>query len=62
MKRKGPKLLISAICVIVAIAAAVAAIIIFRNEIAFFFKELKEKVEEKKWFTPKGEFSDYADV
>ena len=59
---RGPKLVACIVCTIVAIAAAVAAIVIFRNEIVFFLTDLKEKAEEKKWFSRNGEFADYADV
>jgi len=59
---KGSKLILCAVCVVVTVVAAVTAIIIFRNEIAYFLTELKEKVDEKKWFRRNGEYADYADV
>jgi len=57
---KGKKLLLCAICVVVTVAAAVMAIIIFRNEIACFFVDMKEKLDEKK-YRSNGEYADYAD-
>ena len=61
---KGHKLLICAIGAAIAIVAAVTAIIIFRNEIAEFFLDVKEKVEKvgHKVLRRNGEYSDYADV
>ena len=59
---KGSKIILSTICVLVTIAAAITAILIFRNEIAFFLAEAKEKIDEKKWFKRNGEYADYADV
>ena len=58
---KGQKLIISAICVFVTVAAAVTAIIIFRNEIAELFVDVKSKIDEKR-VRHNGEFSDYADM
>ena len=58
---KQNKLLLCAICAFVTVAAAVTAIIIFRNEIADLFVEIKEKVDIKK-FRRNGEYADYADM
>ena len=58
---KEHKLILYAICVIVTVAAAVTAIIIFRNEIAEFFMDVKSKIDEKK-LQHNGEFADYADI
>ena len=58
---KGSKILLSAICAFVAIAAAVAALYFFRNEIVNFFVEIKDKVDIKK-FRRNGEYEDFADV
>jgi len=59
---KGAKLVLYAVCAFLTIAAAVTAIIIFRNEIASVLADIKEKVDEKNLFRRKGEFADYADV
>ena len=59
---KGTKLILCAVCAVVTVIAAITAIIIFRNEIVYFLTDMKEKLEEKKWFSKNGEFSDYADV
>ena len=58
---KGHKLILCVVCACVAIAAAVTAIIIFRNEIAELFVDLKSKIDEKK-LQHNGEFADYADI
>ena len=58
---KGHKLILCAVCVFVTIVAAITAIVIFRNEIAEFFVDIKSKIDEKKlWHN--GEFADYADM
>ena len=44
---KGNKLIFAAIAAFVFIAAAVAAIYIFRNEIADFFVDIKARIDEK---------------
>jgi len=44
---KGNKLVFAAIAAFVFIAAAVAAIYIFRNEIADFFVDIKARIDEK---------------
>ena len=61
VKMKGYKLIICAVCAFVAVAAAVTAIIIFRNEIAEFFVDIKSKIDEKR-IQHNGEFADYADI
>ena len=58
---KGQKLLLCAICAFVTVAAAVTAIIIFRNEIAYFFVDIKDKIDDKR-FRRNGEYADYADI
>ena len=58
---KGLKLVITITCVVVAIAAAVTAIVIYRNQIAEFFVDMKSKIDEKK-LQSNGEFADYADL
>ena len=58
---KGHKLLLYVIGAIVAILAVVTAIVIFRNEIAYLFSELKDKIDEKR-HRHNGEYADYADV
>ena len=57
---KGTKLVLCALCVFVTIVAAVTAIIIFRNEIAYFFADIKDKIDEKR-VRRNGEYEDYAD-
>ena len=57
---KGKKIILYTICALVAIGAAVMAIIIFRNEIARFFVDIKDKIEEKR-FHSNAEYADYAD-
>jgi len=44
---KNNKLIFAAIAAVVFIAAAVAAIYIFRNEIADFFVDIKARIDEK---------------
>jgi len=53
--------MIYAICGFVAVAAAVAAVYVFRNEIADFFVDVKARIEERK-LRRSGEYSDYADL
>ena len=58
---KNTRLVVCIVCTIVAIAAAVTALVIFRNEIIYFFSDLKDKLDEKKLHL-NGEYEDYADV
>ena len=58
---KGHKLILCAICVVVTIIAAITAIVIFRNEIAEFFVDVKGKFDEKR-IQHNGEYADYADI
>ena len=58
---KGNKIILCAACAFVTVAAAVAAIIIFRNDIADFFVEVKERIDLNR-FRRDGEYADYADV
>ena len=57
---KGSKILVFAICGFVTVAAAVAAIYLFRNEIADFFVDIKARIDEK--MHHRGEYADYEDV
>lgn len=57
---RGAKPVLFTICVIVTIAAAVTAIVVFRKQIAAFFVDLKEKLNEKR-FRFNGEYEDYVD-
>ena len=57
----GKKLLLTAVCAFVAVATAVAAIIVFRNEIAEFFVDVKDRIDIKR-FRRNGEYADYADM
>ena len=61
---KGSKLILIAVCAAITIIAAAAAIIIFRNEIAEFFMDVRDKVEKVsgKILRRNGEMSDFADV
>ena len=61
---KSHKLILCAACAIITVIAAVTAIVIFRNEIAELFLELKDKVEKVggKILRRNGEYDDYADV
>ena len=59
---KGSKLILCAVCAFVTVAAAITAIIIFRNEIVCLITEIKDRVEEVKLFRRGGEFDDFADV
>jgi len=58
---RGNKVLVYAICGFVAVAAAVTAVYIFRNEIADFFVDIKARIDEKR-FRHDGEYADYADM
>jgi len=58
---RGHKLLISAVFVFVTLAAAITAIIIFRDEITDFFVDIIGKIGDKKTQRT-GEFADYADI
>ncbi|MCL2366083.1 MAG: hypothetical protein FWC75_03440 [Oscillospiraceae bacterium] len=51
------KILIYAICGFVAVAAAVTAVYLFRNEIADFFVDIKARIDEKRLGSA-GEFAD----
>ena len=44
---KGNKLIFAAVAAFVFIAAAVAAVYLFRNEIADFFVDVKARIDEK---------------
>lgn len=52
-----------AIAAVLALAAAITAIVIFRNEIVDLCVDIKEKLQEKKSaFFAHQEFADYDDV
>ena len=55
------KLLLCAACAFVTVVAAVTAIVIFRNEIAEFFVDIKERIDIQK-FRRNGEYADYAEM
>jgi len=57
----GKKLLLCAVCAFVTVAAAITAIIVFRNEIAELFVDVKDKIDVKR-FRRNGEYADYADM
>ena len=59
---KSKKLLLCAVCAFVTVAAAVTALIIFRNEIGDFFVDIKEKIDFKRFRRNNGEYADYADM
>jgi hypothetical protein len=57
---KGSKILIIAIGGFVAVAGAIVAIYVFRNEIAYFYADIKEKINEK-LSKDNTEFADYVE-
>ena len=59
---KSPKFWIIAVGAFVAVVGAVVAIYIFRNEIAYFFADIKAKIEEKLLHRNSAEYSDYVDA
>ena len=58
---KCNKMLICAVCTIIAVGAAVTAIVLFRNEIADFVVEIMDKVDIKR-FRRNKEYADFADM
>ena len=56
---KGSKLLLVAVGAFVAVAGAVVAIYVFRNEIAYFYADIKAKIEDK--LAKNGEFIDFVE-
>ena len=58
---KGTKLVLTAVCAFVTVVAAITAIVVFRNEIAYFFADIKDKIDEKR-VRRNGEYADYADM
>ena len=58
---KCNKLLLCAVCAFVTVIAAITAIVIFRNEIAEFFVDVKERIDLNR-FRRNGEYADYADM
>jgi len=57
---RGVRLVLYALCVLLTIVAAIAAVVMFRNEIAGFFVDIKNKINEKR-FRNSGEYEDYVD-
>ena len=57
----GNKVLLFAVCGFVAVAAAITAIYLFRNEIADFFVDIKSRIDER-MMHHEGEYADYEDV
>ena len=57
---KGTKLLLIAVGAFVAVAGAIVAIYVFRNEIAYFYADIKAKVEEK-LAKGNGDFADFVE-
>ena len=57
---KGTKLLLIAAGAFVAVAGAVVAIYVFRNEIAYFFADIKTKIDDK-LAKGTGEFADFIE-
>ena len=57
---KGTKLLLIAVGAFVAVAGAIVAIYVFRNEIAYFFADIKAKIEEK-LAKANGDFADFVE-
>ena len=58
---KSTKLLLCAVCAFVTVIAAITAVIIFRNEIAEFFVDVKDRIDINR-FRRNGEYADYADM
>jgi len=44
---KGSKIIFIAVGGFVAVAGAIVAVYVFRNEIAYFYADIKAKIEEK---------------
>jgi len=55
------KVILGIICTLVAVGAIVAAIVIFREQIAVFFEDIIEKVDLKR-FRRNEEYADFADM
>ena len=55
---KDNKVLVYAICGFVAVAAAITAIYLFRNEIADFFVDVKARIDEKRLASTGAEYAD----
>ena len=57
------KLVIIAVATIVAVAAAITAIVYFKDEILELLADLRKKIEQKKSiFFRNDEYTDYADI
>ena len=60
---KANKIIFYAIAAFVVVAAAVAAVVMFKDQIADFFVEVKDKIESKKSLIFRiDETEDYADM
>ena len=57
---KGTKILIIAVGAFVAVAGAIVAIYVFRNEIAYFYADIKAKIEDK-LMKREGDFADFVE-
>ena len=57
---KSTKILLVAVGAFVAVAGAVVAIYVFRNEIAYFYADIKAKVEDK-LAKRNGDFADFVE-
>jgi len=56
---KGTKILLVAVGAFVAVAGAIVAIYVFRNEIAYFYADIKAKIEDK--LAKNGDFADFIE-
>jgi len=56
---KGTRLLVIAVGGFLAVAGAIVAIYVFRNEIAYFYADIKAKIEEK--LKRNGDLADYVE-
>ena len=56
---KGTKILLIAVGAFVAVAGAVVAVYVFRNEIAYFYADIKEKIEKK--LAKDGDLSEFIE-
>jgi len=58
---KGFRIFLCVVCSCITVIAVVSAIVIFKNEIACFFADLKGMFDEKR-IRNNGEYADYADM
>ena len=59
---KGSRFWVIAIGSFVAVASAIVAIYVFRNEIAYFFADIKAKIEDKLMKRNCGEYAEFDEV